>query len=156
MPYLVDGHNLIPKLGLSLGDPQDELQLVERLQAFGRVNRAQVEVYFDGGQPGQRQTMKLGQVVAHFVRIGRTADSALEQRLSQLGRQARNWQVVSSDARVVNAARAVHARSVTSEQFALLVQQAHQVQQTGQKEDPALSADQLDEWMDLFKGDPRR
>jgi hypothetical protein len=33
MPYIVDGHNLIPKVpGLNLQDMEDELQLVELLQ----------------------------------------------------------------------------------------------------------------------------
>ena len=30
MPYLVDGHNLIPKLGLSLASPDDELAKLAR------------------------------------------------------------------------------------------------------------------------------
>jgi len=156
MPYLVDGHNLVPKLGLSLADPHDELQLVERLQIFCRMARTQVEVYFDGASPGQQQTVKLGSVVAHFVRIGRTADSALEERLNRLGRQARNWYVVSSDARLANAARAAHARPLTSEQFAVLVQKLEQRQQTDQKEEPGLSGEQVDEWLNLFNDHSKR
>ena len=31
MPYLIDGHNLIPKMGLKLADLDDEMQLIELL-----------------------------------------------------------------------------------------------------------------------------
>ena len=43
MPYLIDGHNLIPKLGLRLDSLDDEEQLIPRLQEFCRLRRAQVE-----------------------------------------------------------------------------------------------------------------
>ncbi|MBP1702274.1 MAG: hypothetical protein H6Q38_1381, partial [Chloroflexi bacterium] len=40
MPYIVDGHNLIPKIpGLSLRAIDDEMQLIELLQEFCRVQR---------------------------------------------------------------------------------------------------------------------
>ena len=38
MPYLIDGHNLIPKVaGLSLKAVDDEMQLIELLQEFCRI-----------------------------------------------------------------------------------------------------------------------
>jgi hypothetical protein len=49
MPYLIDGHNLIPKLGLRLDSMDDEQELVVILQEYARLERKkQVEVYFDG------------------------------------------------------------------------------------------------------------
>ena len=48
MAYMIDGHNLIPKLGLRLDSLDDEEQLLALLQEFCRLRRAQVEVYFDG------------------------------------------------------------------------------------------------------------
>ena len=124
MPYLVDGHNLIPHLGLRLDSFDDEMALVKRLQEFCRLRRTQVEVYFDGAPAGQAGTRKLGAVTAHFVRQGTTADAAIEARLSQLGRQARNWSAVSSDGRVRQAARAVHAEAVPGEEFAVRMRAA--------------------------------
>ena len=41
MPYLIDGHNLIPKLGLRLDLPDDEMQLIGILQEFCRLQTAQ-------------------------------------------------------------------------------------------------------------------
>ncbi len=34
LPYLIDGHNLIPKLGLRLDSIDDEMDLVVRLQEY--------------------------------------------------------------------------------------------------------------------------
>ena len=67
MPYVVDGHNLIPKLGLRLDSPDDEMELVAILQEFARLKRQQVEVYFDGAPIGHAGTRSLGTVRAHFV-----------------------------------------------------------------------------------------
>ena len=69
MPYLIDGHNLIPKLGLRLDACDDELALVTRLQEFCRLRRAQVEVYFDGAPPGQPASRKFGAVTAHSAKF---------------------------------------------------------------------------------------
>ena len=44
MPYLIDGHNLIPKLGLRLDSMDDEMELIAILQEFCRVERRQVDV----------------------------------------------------------------------------------------------------------------
>jgi predicted RNA-binding protein with PIN domain len=119
MRYLIDGHNLIPKLpGLSLHAVDDETRLVEWLQEYCRSSRNQVEVYFDNAPTGNAGARKYGTVIAHFVAQGRTADDAIRARLEKLGRDARNWAVVSSDQRVQADARAAHAQSVSSEQFA--------------------------------------
>ena len=85
MPYLVDGHNLIPKVGLRLDSIDDEMELVAILQEFSRLHRKQVEVYFDGAPAGQAGTRSLGTVKAHFVRAGTTADTAIARRLKKWG-----------------------------------------------------------------------
>ena len=60
MPTLIDGHNLIPKLGLRLDSFDDELELVERLNEFCRLARkTQVEVYFDNAQPGYAENRRV-------------------------------------------------------------------------------------------------
>ena len=82
MPYIIDGHNLIPKIqGLSLQDIDDEMQLVEMLQDFCRSRGKKVEVYFDNAPPGQLKAQKFGHVTAFFVRAGITADMAIKQKL---------------------------------------------------------------------------
>ncbi len=150
MQYLVDGHNLVPKIGLRLDSFDDEDDLIARLQEFCRLRRARVEVYFDGAPAGFPAVRRAGAVTAHFVRRGSSADAAIEKRLQQLGIQARNWAVVSSDARVRTAAQAVHARALSSEEFTRLVTSAAQVEiSTGDA--PPLSTQEVEEWERAFK-----
>jgi uncharacterized protein len=157
MPYLIDGHNLIPKIpGLALSDVDDEDRLVEILQEFCRRQRKQVEVYFDNAQPGSPRGHNFGLVTARYVRQETTADNAIRGRLTRLGREARNWIVVSSDLAVQSSARAVQAHFVSSEAFASLLLQtlAKADKDQGENSEISLKPDELDEWMDLF-GKPK-
>lgn len=151
MFWLIDGHNLIPKLGLNLRTVDDELELVTRLQAFCRVERQQVEVYFDRAPAGQAGTKKFGQVTAHFVREGMIADEAIRLRLKKLGRAARNWTVVTSDHKVQGEARAVSAKVISSEAFATRVIEAMRAPAPTSGKEAALSAAEVEEWLALFR-----
>ncbi len=150
MPYLIDGHNLIPKLGLRLDAPDDENELISRLQEFCRLRRAQVEVYFDGAPPGQPASRRAGAVTAHFVRQGTSADAAIEARLERLGRAAKNWTVVSSDGRVQRSASAVHAGVLSSEEFAREIAKAQAMGASAKKISATLAPDEVDEWLEFF------
>lgn len=155
MPYLIDGHNLIPKLGLRLDSPDDEMELIAVLQGFSRLSRRGCEVYFDGAPAGQISTKKYGAVTAHFVRLGTTADSAIKARLKKLERAARNWIVVSSDHEVQNAARNAHADIASSEEFARLLKrfQEYPGRDTSvakSAEERGLSSEEIEEWLKLF------
>ncbi|MEZ0394842.1 MAG: NYN domain-containing protein [Anaerolineales bacterium] len=151
MPYLIDGHNLIPNLGLRLDSPDDELALIERLQQFCRLQRTRAEVYFDGAPPGQAGKRGFGLVTAHFVRQESSADAAIERRLESLGRAARNWTVVSSDGRVRRAAQAVHAQTLSAGEFAAQVRAASFKEQPAPAAEASLSAEELEEWLTLFR-----
>jgi predicted RNA-binding protein with PIN domain len=151
MPYLVDGHNLIPKLGLRLDSLDDEAELISRLQEFCRLRRAQVEVFFDGAPPGQARTRKAGVVSVIFVKQGSSADAAIEIRLARLGKTARNWTVVSSDGRVQRAARAAHAGVLASEEFSREMSRVKGMGSNTLKNEATLAPDQVEEWLDLFK-----
>ena len=77
--YIIDGHNLIPKIrGLSLEALDDEAQLLALLQEFYRVRRKPVEVFFDGAPPGKAGMRTVGMIRAHFVARDREADEAIE------------------------------------------------------------------------------
>jgi predicted RNA-binding protein with PIN domain len=150
MPYLVDGHNLIPKVGLRLDSIDDELELVAILQDFARLKRQQVEVYFDGAPIGQSGTRRLGTIRAHFVRLGQTADDAIRARLIRMEKDARNWIVVSSDRGVQNAARAAHAQFVSAEEFVRMLREAQNSVPKSDAVDKKLSAAEVDEWLKIF------
>jgi predicted RNA-binding protein with PIN domain len=148
MPYLIDGHNLIPKLGLRLDSPDDEMELVAILQEFCRLERRQAEVYFDGAP--QASTRRLGAVTAHFVPLTTTADNAIRNRVKKMGKSAKNWTVVSSDRQVQAESRASQADVMSSDSFAMLLRQARD---TAPKptEDRKLSKQEVDEWLKVFE-----
>jgi len=75
VPYLIDGHNLIPKIpGLMLEDIDDENQLLELFDQVCRSQGKQAEVFFDNAPPGGVRAHNYGLVVARFVRQGTSAD----------------------------------------------------------------------------------
>jgi len=153
MPYIIDGHNLIPKIhGLSLSSTDDEMQLVELLQEYCRLQRKEIEVFFDNAPPGGVRARRFGAVTARFVSEGTTADAAIEKKLHRLGRASRNWTVISSDRSVQAAARAVHASVIPAETFAQMLAQTldRSKADQGACEDHTISSDDLDEWLQLF------
>jgi uncharacterized protein len=168
--YIIDGHNLIPNVpGLSLEAVDDEEKLLAMLQVYARVRRrSQIEVYFDGAPPGQAGVRSYGGIRAHFVSAGLTADSAIQRRLSELGRRARNASVVSSDRQVQASARSAQARVISCDEFArelLSAQEEHQLRAEKAKAQKArgvstapagMSPKELESWLDLFGIDPAR
>lgn len=160
MPYLIDGHNLIPKIpGLRLDVVDDEHRLVELLQEFCRLNRKKVEVYFDRAAQGQVGQRRLGIVTAYFVRVGQTADQAIAARLRKMGRGARNWTVVSSDLSVREAARRAGANSLTSEEFATLLRNSISPKidsEPDKSSETRLNPAEVEEWLKIFKSGDKR
>ncbi len=157
MPYLIDGHNLIPKVGLHLDSADDELELIELLQSHGRRSRALIEVFFDGAPAGRAGSRKFGRVTATFVSQASTADAAIRLRLRKLGGEARNWTVVSSDREVLQAARAAHARTLTGEEFADRVRAEKEAANKRARggaphgDDGGMSEAEVKRWLDVFK-----
>jgi predicted RNA-binding protein with PIN domain len=153
MPFLIDGHNLIPKIGLHLNSFEDEMELLTRLNEFCRLSRKTgLEVYFDGAPAAQAGLRIVGQVKAHFIRAGLSADDAIRDRLRALGKSAKNWSVVSSDRQVQANARAAHAEVISSEEFAALVNSTLRAGPPASDKKPAMSEKELTEWLALFEG----
>ena len=150
MPYLIDGHNLIPKLGLRLDSMDDEMELIAILQEYCRIERKQVEIYFDGAPTQQAGIRKHGSVTAHFVPLKSTADNAIRQRLKTMGKSARNWSVVSSDHRVQLEAREARAEIISSDVFASTLKQARN-SAPKPTDNRKLSSQEVDDWLKLFE-----
>jgi len=149
MPYLIDGHNLIPRVGLRLDSLDDELELIRLLQEFSRLSRGQVEVYFDNALAGQPSKQKHGMVTTHFVGKPAIADEAIRQRIAKLGASAKNWTVVSSDRRVQAEVRAAKAKVMSSDEFARQVRLTLQ-NKTASGGEGAMSEGELNDWLELF------
>lgn len=155
MPYLIDGHNLVPHIpGINLSDLDDEIALIQILQKFANKSRSKVEVYFDHAQSTQARTQNHGLVKAVFVRQTSTADDAIKARLSQLGKGAKNWTVVSSDREILVEARSHQSSILTAPKFARILNQLSEVTQEGDKnETPDQSNLEVDYWLDQFSRD---
>jgi predicted RNA-binding protein with PIN domain len=149
MPYIIDGHNLIPKLGLRLDSMDDEIELVAILQEYCRLERKQAEVYFDGAPASHAGARKTGNITAFFVPLGKTADDAIRRRLKKLGKSAKNWIVVSSDRQVQAEARVARAEIIPSDSFARQLSQAR-ASAPKPVHDRKLSAQEVDQWLELF------
>jgi predicted RNA-binding protein with PIN domain len=156
MPYLIDGHNLIPYIsGINLSDLDDEIKLIQSLQKLSNKRRSKIEVYFDQAHTVQTHSQNHGLLKAVFVQQDSTADNAIKTRLSQLGKGAKNWTVVSSDREVRVEARSYRSKLLTSPEFArLLRNQLTEIQKEGGETDsPDQSNLEVEFWMDQFSQD---
>jgi len=154
MNLIIDGHNLIPYIpGIALDDPDDEMALIKRLLGYARENKAKIDVFFDQAAHGQHGVRSFGAVKAHFVQKGKTADQAIIAFLHRLGKNAWNYQVVTSDRMVIAAVKGMHAGHLTSAGFAAQMAKARQAGEEDPQ--PELSPGEVDEWEKMFK-DARR
>lgn len=152
MPYMIDGHNLIGNLpGISLQDPDDEARLVELLAAFCSKTKKRATVYFDRGTHGSHDPLLIGDVTARFVKPPATADQALSSHLRQLGGEAKNWTVVSSDRDVQRAARSAGARILSSHEFASMLHPATPPSEVPEKPSAPDSKEEIAFWEKLFQ-----
>jgi len=155
MPYLIDGHNLIPSIpGLSLKDMDDEIALIKLLQGFSSKHKTKVEVYFDQAPATRAGSRFFGSVKAHFVREDSTADKAMINRLSRMGKDAKNWTVVTSDREILVEAKSAHSQTLKSAEFALELRSVKSgISSDLNKQDtPEVSDGEVDYWLDQFKG----
>jgi uncharacterized protein len=157
MPYLIDGHNLIGQLPeLSLNDPNDEAQLVQKLVGFTARTGKRCVVIFDHGLPGGKSKMSTGSVEVVFASRPGEADDVMLRRILEI-RDAKGWIVVSSDNRVLDAARQKRMGTLRSAEFAQLMQDAP-TRTAGKPLPPAaadkpsyVSPDEVEEWLKKFK-----
>ena len=93
----------------------------------------------------------------HYVRQGRSADSAIYDRLRRLGGDARNWTVVSSDRAVQGYARQEHAQTIDSDTFARQLTQGDRTAKAGSDRTEFNSTpEEVNEWLEAFQKNPRR
>lgn len=153
MPYMIDGHNLIGQLpDISLDDPNDEAELVQKLIGFAARTGKQCVVVFDYGLPGGKSRMSTRAVQVVFASQRSSADRVMLERIGKI-KDPRQWTVVSSDHEVLETAKTRKMRTLTSAEFAdLLRAPPKPVIDAGEQADVNLSSDEVDEWLDFFGG----
>lgn len=155
MRWIIDGHNLIPNIpGISLADVDDEDQLIEWIQIFLKSNHDSIELYFDKAAIGRPKTRSLGRLTIIHVDSRSIADQAIIQRCQKLGNSAEHVTVVSSDHVIQNNAHSFRAKVMDSRAFVDFV--FKKLSNSRKKPTPstALSEQEIDEWMNLFRSRP--
>ncbi|MBC7812658.1 MAG: NYN domain-containing protein [Burkholderiales bacterium] len=160
MPYLIDGHNLIGQLpDISLDDPNDEAQLVQKLSGFAARTSKHCVVIFDNGLPGGQSRMSTSAVQVIFAPHHQTADSVMLSRI-RAERNPQPWTVVSSDNVVLDAARERRMAVLRSPEFAALLRPPAKPDpkkiDAGEAADVHLSPKEVDEWLKLFADRPKK
>ncbi len=159
MHYLIDGHNLIAAMpDISLDDPDDEVKLILRLKSWAVARRKRkVTVIFDGGLPGgYEQRLSTSQINVIFAPEGRTADSLLIRRIKKVPNPP-EYTLVSSDRMIQEAAKARKMRFITSAEFTQKLTEKEQPAPKPIKQpadEPALSSDEIAQWLELFGPEP--
>jgi predicted RNA-binding protein with PIN domain len=156
MHYLIDGHNLIAKLpDIDLSDPDDEVQLVLKLRQWTAVSpKRRITVYFDGGIPGGHNVnLSNSQVKVIFVSQGKTADSLLILHINRV-QNPPEYILVSSDQEIIAAANKRKMKHLRSQEFVLHLSQERTERSlpgpSFSDDDPVISADEVDQWLELF------
>lgn len=161
MNYLIDGHNLIARTpGLSLADPDDEAKLVRLLRRWTAADsRRKVTVIFDAGLPaGEAKHLSGGGVKAVFAPNNSSADAVIMRRIEAIGNPP-EYVVVTSDSAVAAAATRRRIAVQPSETFAVNMMTdrrfgSSEETDTKRPEAPAMSPDEMQEWLSLFGPEP--
>jgi uncharacterized protein len=153
--YIIDGHNLIPKIpGLSLSDPDDEVKLIERVNHFCRLTRSYAELFFDHAAQGHAGIKAGGLVRVHFIHQGSDADTAIKIFIENQGAKAAQFIVVSSDQQLRSAAKLRGTPFLTSEEFSSKMQQVFARPEAEESlRNAPLSPSDLADWEDFFNSD---
>lgn len=149
VPYLIDGHNLIGQLpDISLDDPDDEAQLVARLQRYMLRHRKRCTVIFDGGLPGgPSRDLSSASVKVVFAHGGTDADRIILARIRRIP-DPKNWTIVSADHAITNAAQRRRMRVIRPGDFARDLNAPPLP--ADDDPDPRLSPGEIDDWLRLF------
>ncbi len=147
MPYIIDGHNLIGKLSsIDLQDIDDEIQLINILEKYFRKIRKKAFLFFDRGNLHQNNNFSYAFLQVKFVKPPITADEAIIQKLEQMKGNARNYTVISSDNWVSQRSQRMGAKTLTSDDFALMILNSNNTPGSNPKNQDA----NVDYWLKIF------
>lgn len=162
MPLLIDGHNLIGKMpDMSLADPNDELKLVSKLQAYAEIVQKRIVVIFDPNPLDTtpviaRQRNQHGAyLTAIFAEPGMTADRLIRDKVSET-KDRQGLTVITSDNAVASFARQSGIRVQPAGDFAkLLVERTDARNAVRTDVKPAPSRADVKAWAEVFTEPPQ-
>lgn len=143
MSYLVDGSNLLGKLGADRHSADDKRALARRLASFARSKRTRVVCFFDGECPDAFGT-GLGSVTVRFSSRD-TADDLIVSEVERTSRGSR-LHVVTSDAALASRVARRNVEVVDALTFARNLQ----------SETEADAVDSTTEWENYFSNPKNR
>ena len=123
MIYLIDGHNLIGKMGdIRLADPNDEEKLVRRLHNWaGGDRKRRIELFFDSGDFGGWHTpISAPGIRLYYAKPGQRADDLLIRALRVI-KNPQAYTLITSDNEILAAARKRRVGYILSEEFVALM-----------------------------------
>ena len=149
MTILIDGHNLIGKIAdLRLDDPDDEAELLIRLQSYRAHTGKSLTVYFDPGASYQSPARRSkGGIRVRQAGSGRLADDLITRDIRR-HRNPRELAVVTSDHAIQDVARQYGAQVIDSDAFAAELSRSSVPTDT--QASPPLSEEEVKEWLDIF------
>lgn len=112
MSWVIDGNNLLGRLGIARESADAKRELVRRLAQFARSKRARVVCCFDGPEPPSFGK-HLGGVTVVFSGA-RPADELIAQRVAS----GNGWKVVTSDQALASRVGGRRVAIIPPQQFA--------------------------------------
>jgi len=155
MPFIIDGHNLLhsTKKTNPEGEPISDIALCRVVSSFLQATDQKGQIIFDGTGPPEKQAFDYIQnLEVVFAGRGTDADSVIEDKI-RINTAPRRLTIVSSDRRLVKAARSRRAETVKSEAFWEIVQK--QLRRKAKFKEPqqkrqGLTEGETKQWLEFF------
>jgi predicted RNA-binding protein with PIN domain len=118
MPYVIDAHNLLGRLGLPRESDDAKRDLVKRLATFARNRKTAVTCIFDGEAPASF-ARHLGSVTVEFSGR-RQADELIQRKVAS----GKGWKVVTSDQTLAARVAGRHVEVIAPQSLAQELEEA--------------------------------
>lgn len=147
MPYLIDGHNLIGAMpDIRLGEPNDEMKLVNKLRSFVARRSVRLTVVFDRGLPGGKSPASTHNLEVIFASEIRTnADTYIRRRIEKL-HDPKGWTLITSDQLLMGFAKTYNLKRQKSADFAQILTRLPEPPDLGEWVHPIIPQSEVSLW----------
>lgn len=152
MPIVIDGHNLIGQMsGISLGDPDDEEQLLRVLARHLHLGLPKVTVVFDkAAELDEGERRQGGNLCVIFAPPGTSADAIIIDMIKN-DPNPKGLTIVTSDNEIRRCARSRRARLISSEEFARKLESPAPVPRSHSRRSGEQHEIDVEDWLQYFK-----